>query len=526
MRNICIIGSYRSRITWPIYVVDMKSGEVLHTVRVGEKPWAKIMGVDILAGYGHHSISPDEKKIFISITTPAAIILDLETFEEKYEPYLRSWWFWHKPKLMKKFERLGGAMELVRREKLLDKELGTDSWKWASNSGGGFATNRHVLVGAGNEARMYDVESGELIAREENPYFLKSIADQIRGVRRKLGPLRVRSVKVPPTSFLIAGTLLRKYNAWGYIRAPSTSSGMAVDPYFGDPHKMFLFLGGRDRYCFVYDFIRNEAPGWAGFGEEGWPVPRFGIVEDLRPYIRDRVEEILGKKIRRLKIRPTSYAVDPKGRFFVLAYEINAYYIEEGEMDWEYFSFVVWLDLRTGRLIHYDLSDVLLGIPHWPYVLPSGVTVVYASDGCLVYDYPSFRLIRYLDMSGDGDTERRVLDGFARAVGIGDRWVSLEESKYFYHCISVSPDLRHVAVFFGRSAWDLKKAGVYGGDVSVPRFLLDDSRYFGLSERVRREFRTMYVVVVDWDGEVVDVFSIYDERERCVRVGCYLPVWF
>lgn len=56
------------------------------------------------------------------------------------------------------------------------------------------------------------------------------------------------------------------------------------------------------------------------------------IVEKL--YIRDRVREILGKEIRRLKIRPTSYAVDPGGRFFVLAYEIIPYYIEEGRRTW------------------------------------------------------------------------------------------------------------------------------------------------------------------------------------------------
>ena len=138
------------------------------------------------------------------------------------------------------------------------------------------------------------------------------------------------------------------------------------------------------------------------------------------------------------------------------------------------------------------------------------MTVVYTSnDSCLVYDYPSFCLIRYLDMDEGGDTERRVLDGFDRAVGIGDRWVSLEESKYFYDCISVSPGSSPCSRFFGRNDEDLRRAGIVRKGEGASEFFSDDPRYRALSERVRREFRTMYVVVVDWEGEVVDVFSIY-----------------
>lgn len=520
-----VVGSTWGKATRPIYLIDMGSGELLHVIRVGKKPWARIAWVDNNVGYAEHSLSPDERRLFIAVPSPAAVIVDLDSFEEIWEPYLASWWFWHRPRYMKKFERIGGALDLMKK-KLLDKVLGTTDWvRMCSTVGGGFVSNRYVLTGGGEEARMYDLKSGELIAKEENPYVLRGLVGMFRGSDSRIGVLQVSKVKVPPTPFIIATNIRVKYKASGYLHAPSLSSGMSVDPYFGDPHKLYAYLvrvSREDFYFLPYDFMVDEVLGWVGFREDGWPIPLDLFGKRLRVFAGRHAREIFGDKLRRVLVNFASYAVDPRGRFVVLLYDVKVRFAKKGFVASRHFPLVVWLDGRSGRVIHRFFAGFFNEVPFFAYVLPSGVTLVYTSGaGVLVFDFPSFRFLKSFRMRGE--VEDRVYGGFARFLRRTGR--SFEARDYFHHEITVSPDLRYVAFPFGFSFRYFERSGILRRDETRAVFYEDASRYFGLGEGVRRELRTMYVVVADWEGDVVSVFSVVDEEERCNAAGTYLPVW-
>lgn len=206
MRNMIVVHSNWAIRTYPIYIVDAETGEVLRTIRLGDVEWARRVGIRLTMMYGDYHVSPDERKLLLGPTKPTAIIVNLDSMETTHEPYLNAWWFGARPKLMKKFERLGGAVELMEK-RIPEKALGWLPWKSLLEGGyGGFADNNHVLICTSWEARMYDLRSGELIAGETNPYVLKSLFEtHILGVSRKIFALPVSSVKLPPQPMLIAG---------------------------------------------------------------------------------------------------------------------------------------------------------------------------------------------------------------------------------------------------------------------------------------------------------------------------------
>jgi len=292
LRNIVVVPCEWGEATYPIYFVDAESEEMLHVVRIKKKPWANIEKPDIANNPDDYHVSPDEKRLLIRAGS-AALILDMDSFEEIYEPYMQSWWFFRRPNLMRKFERLSGALDLLNRE-VLKKEAGFLPWEaMLSGGNGGFPDSNHVTVSTDKEVRTYDLRSGELVAAEANPYFLKGIFEVALGMYEGIAPLGVSSVKLPPTPFTIAASLLSKYKAWGWLHAPSLDSSMSAHPYPGAPDRIVCSLfrvSSRDWFVLPYDFLRGEVPGWHGFDCDGWPIPMYGlgrrIAEEYRGLLR------------------------------------------------------------------------------------------------------------------------------------------------------------------------------------------------------------------------------------------------
>ena len=497
-----------AKATYPIYFVDAESGETLHIVRIKKKPWANIKEPHITNGPDDYHISPDEKKLLMRAGS-AALIVDLDSFEEVYEPYMQSWWFFRRPNLMRKFERLGGALSLLNR-KVIEREIGFLPWGAMLGGGdGGFPDNNHVTVCTDKEVRTYDLRSGELIAAETNPYFLKSVFESALGIYEGIAPLGVSSVKLPPAPFTIAASLLSKYKAWGWLHAPSLDSEMSAYPYPGDPGRVvcgLLRVSSRDWFVLPYDFLRGEVPGWHDFDCDGWPIPMYGLGRRIAEEYRGFVEDCVGGRVVELNVMPSfSFGVDPDGRFVVLAYRVRGRYGAERDVFFSFF--VVWVDLRSGRVLHVFFQDPrhpCHGAPLSIKVFRGGVTVVYlAGDQFAVFD-SSFRPIYFLC----DEDENIVQERFGRVSGV---------TGYFYEEPAVAPDLRGFVVPFFRTTWEFKEAGIFKH--GLPGEFFDDSRYYALSERARREFRTLYLAFFDWDLELMSYVRIYDEEERYLRTS-------
>lgn len=499
--------------SFPIYFVDVGSGEILHIVRMKEKPWVGTKKMYISNYADDYHVSPDERKLLMRVGL-AALVVDLDCFEEVYEPYMQSWWFFRRPDLMKKFERLGGAISLLNR-RILEREVGFLPWEVMLGGGdGGFPDNNHVTISTNKEIRTYDLRSGELVANEANPYFLKSIFGATLGMYEKVVPLGVGSVKLPPAPFTIAASLLSKYRAWGWLHAPSLDSSIRAYAYPRIPSRVvcgLLRVSYRDWFVLPYDFLRDEFPGWCGFDCDGWPIPVNGlgrrIAEGFRGFIEDRV----GGRVVELIVTPSfSFGVDPDGRFVVFTYEISGRY--GAERDFFFSFFVVWVDLRSGRVLHVFFQDPrhpCCGAPSSVKVFRGGVTVVYISSGFVVFD-SSFRPVHFFC----GKDLDLVLKRFGRFLGV---------SGYFYGEPVVASDLRGFVIPFFRTTWEFQDSGIF--EDGLPEEFFDDSRYYAVSERVRREFRTLYLGFFDWGLELVGYARIFDMEERYLRTSGQI-FWF
>lgn len=508
-----------ARMTYPIFLVDAASGETIHVIRLGKEEWAKNIRARLSVHRNDYHVSQDEQRLLISIAEPVAVVVDLRDMKTIYEPYLHAWWFMRKPRLMKRFEKMGGAMGLMK-AKFLDKEIGWLPWRGMIEGGyGGFPDNNHVLISAEREARMYDLKTGDLVAREENPYVLKSLFEQTFGFRSKLRPLGVSSVKLPPAPFMIVGNILARHGGWGWLSGPNLDSGAEAFPYPRDYRRIVCRLtrvSSRDAFILPYDYLENFVPEWSGFSGDGWPVPTYSLGRMIVREDRGRIEEIVGGSVIKTEPSPSRYfAVDPGGRFVVLPYNLHVVFRKNGRRDVFWFFFVVWFDLRSGRVLRWVFPEVressdVLGV----YVFPGGDVVVYCTGQRVFVFDSSFRLVRWLRRFGSGEGDR-LREEFNRAAGV---------RGFFNDNIAVSPDLRRVVVPFFRDTEEFEKAGVFKD--GLPGEFLDDSCYFGLSERARRDFRTLYLAFYDWDWGFEGFTRIYDEEERYLCLGSAVPFWF
>ena len=207
-----------------------------------------------------------------------------------------------------------------------------------------------------------------------------------------------------------------------------------------------------------------------------------------------------------------SFGVDPGGRFVVLAFDVDGTYGAERDVFFSFF--VVWVDLRSGRVLRVFFQNPrhpCHGAPLSIKVFRGGVTVVYlAGEQFAVFD-SSFRPIRFFC----GEDRKIVSRSFERSVGV---------SGYSYESPAVAPDLRGFVVPFCRTTDEFEEAGVLRE--GLPGEFFDDSRYYALSERARRELRTLYLAFFDWDLELMSCVRIYDEEERYLDLGMSYPFWF
>lgn len=194
MRNMLVVPNNGGELTHPVYFFDSASGEFLYAVRMHNAGYIKKLlmltenrrRIVSMRGISsaEYSVAPGKDKLFIKTWRPGVMIVDVESFGEVHEPYLPTWLLWMEPRLVKWFERFGGGSELI--EKRVDEVDRAASWvprSWVDYliaGGGGFVDDRHVLVGAFNEVRLYDLEDG-LVAREENPHFLRGVLGHFFG---------------------------------------------------------------------------------------------------------------------------------------------------------------------------------------------------------------------------------------------------------------------------------------------------------------------------------------------------------
>ena len=504
-------------MTYPIYILDVKTGEMLHTIRLGEIGWARRIGIRLTMMYGDYHVSPDERRLLLGPTKPTAIIVDLKDMETIYEPYLNAWWFGARPKFMKKFERLGGSVELMKK-RVPEKALKWLPWKSLLEGGyGGFPDNNHVLICTTREARMYDLRTGELIAGKTNPYVLKSLFEtHILGVGGKISVLSVSSVKLPPQPILIVGNILARYGGHWHLDSPTLRSAMEAYPYPGDARRIVCRLkrvSTKDMYLLTYDYLNNIVPNWRGFSEDGWPTPMYGLGRRIIREYRSKIEDVIDVNVMGVKLSgPARFAVDPRGRFVVIPYRFWVRYRKFGERREGLFWFVVWLDLSSGRVLNVWFSSGE-GDPLGVYVLPDGSSVVYLAGMRVAVFDSSYRLVRWLGRLVR-EERKRLVDEFNRRAGV---------RGFFWGEPCVSPDLRGVVVPFYRRTGEFEEAGIL--EDGMPREFLDDSRYYALSERARRDFRTLYLAFYDWDWELEGFASFSDSEERAI-IHPGRPFWF
>ena len=235
------------------------------------------------------------------------------------------------------------------------------------------------------------------------------------------------------------------------------------------------------------------------------------------------LEDLVGGRVTdfstyRISGATNDWAVDPLGRFFVYAANVDWEAIINGREDWDLTFAVLWFDLWSGRFLHVEFGPPRAGSVHNFGVLDDGSVVVFTAYGVFVFD-SSFRLHRVYDAS---------------QLAYGGRWsreigAKMGISEYFgdLNFGWVSPDLKLIAVPFYRSWLDFEERLRSGHDlryVPISSLVLRDE-YFGLSERVRRELRTLYVAFLDFDGELEYYFSFRDDKERMVSPGA-ASYWF
>jgi len=541
MRGMLVILNDSGRLTYPIYFLDPNSGEVLHVVRMGHAGYIKelmrltgnssrIVKMESIRS-AEHSAAPSGNRIFIKTLRPGVVIVDTRSFEKIHEPYLPSWLLWMEPRLLRWFERLGGASELIGRH--LDDVDGAASWvpngwvRWLAEGGGGFVDDRFVLVGAFDEVRLYDLRDG-LVAREENPHFLRRVMEQLLGVSRGLGPVGVSSVRVPPNIFSFARSIVRRDPRWFGRVNVAFPACIVPRPIRGDRryfvgmfHNVCL-LG--DSFFALCDYREADFAVWeSGFSEDGWPLAPHLFLRRLLEEDISVLEDLVGGRITDFNTyiitgTCSNWAVDPRGRFFVFGADVPWEAIIGGKEKWGETFAVLWFDLRSGRFLRAEFGPAKAGRIMNFGVLGDGSVVVSTLNGVFVFD-SSFRLRRMYDISrlrygGKWYKEMCARMGISGYVGRVD-----------HGC--VSPDLRLLAVPFHRSWRDFEgglrdATGLQYGPICL---LLLRDEYFGLSERVRRELRTLYVAFLNFDGELEYYFGFRDDEERmiCPMAGSY---WF
>jgi len=537
MKGRIVVPCSCSKHTYPIYVVDIESKEVVHTVRVGGAKWVRSLGVSLETKYGDFAASLDRRYLLITPRRPVAVIMDLKSGRTVFEPYIRAFFYLLRdPTKLRFFWRIGESAKLMKSKLVWDKRM--RERLLMEGGGGGFLDSRKVLVGMSREARIYDLETGDALAFEVPQDIIRRImkkydldleisASLTRNTSESNGGRNVMSIPFISLSGKVNRVRLCPKDSWRFVRLESWLSfgrwvyhigvfdfrkreyvwgvfldslaRRVIDEYRSDIESVL----GADRIVVEPERYKEDMPDW-------WEE-----IEDLS-LIVPRLKVFWGKErcvYEETEARYGGFDVDPEGRFVVVAYTIMGCAEKNGRKEDFKIPIVVWLDVDSGDLLGVWICEGPGGLVSDIYVLPRGYVVVLADPRIYVL-MPSFKLFKVFDPSLLGD---EPFEAFRKIIG----------NKPFYAIglPVVSTDLKHIAYTFTRDTDDLYRAGLIPH--WYPHILYDEKfEYYSLSERVRRELRTMYVVVYDEEWEIATWAKIYDEKERILeRVGAEI-FWF
>jgi len=538
MKGRIVVPCSCSKHTYPIYVVDIESKEVVHTVRVGGAKWVRSLGVSLETKYGDFAASLDRRYLLITPRRPVAVIMDLKSGRTVFEPYIRAFFYLLRdPTKLRFFWRIGESAKLMKNKLVWDKRM--RERLLMEGGGGGFLDSRKVLVGMSREARIYDLETGDALAFEVPQDIIRRIIKKYdldleisayltRNTSESSGGRNVMSIPFISLSGKVNRVRLCPKDSWRFVRLESWLSfgrwvyhigvfdfrereyvwgvfldslaRRVIDEYRSDIESVL----GADRIVVEPERYKEDMPDW-------WEE-----IEDLS-LIVPRLKVFGGRSgcvYKETKAECRGFDVDPEGRFVVVAYTIMGCAEKDGKREDFEIPMVVWLDINSGKLLGVWLCDEPeFGLIDDIQMLPGGYTVVLMSRRIYVLS-PSFKLHKIFDSALSENNPHKVFR-------------SMINCEHFFAIGSptVSPDLKYIAYTFTRGTSDLHKEGLIP-HWSPSVFYDEKFNYCSIPEKIRKELRTMYVIVYDDEWEIATWTKIYDKEERILkRVGAEI-FWF